>query len=198
MNDLHLLTPEQDNISCHSQISRVTRMACFAHTLQLTIRDGLQKHMCVSKVLMKCRTFACLAHKSSKVADRLDHIQKHIERPTTTRWSSEFMLIKSILSINRDDIASISSMVEDAVQFSSSDFTIMTELIDILEPFHLIALMCQAERAVTISLVVPSIVHLLCHLRSISTHLVFCNKLAQQLLSSIEKRFAGIIIDCIR
>lgn len=187
------MVPEQDNILSHPQISPIKRMSCFSHTLQLTIRDGLQKHSYASKILMKCQTFSRLAHKSSKIADRLDHIHKHIERPNTTRWSSELMLIKSILSINRDDIESISNMMEDTVQFSSSDFTIMTELIDILEPFHFISSKCQAEKVVTISLVVPSIVHLLCHLKCIEDRLVFCTKLAKQLMSSIEKRFAGII-----
>lgn len=169
------------------------RLSCFAHTLQLAIRDGLQKNLHISKVLEKCETLARFAHKSSKIADVLDQINKHIERPTVTRWNSDFMLIKSILSINKDELESISNLMENLIQFSSNDFIVMEEIIDVLEPFYQISLKCQADKAVTISLVVPSIVHLVCHLRSIGEKLSFCKQLVQQLQSSIEKRFAGII-----
>ncbi|CAF3020561.1 unnamed protein product [Rotaria socialis] len=46
---------------------------------------------------------------------------------------------------------------------------------------------------VTASLVVPAVVHLMVHLRDIKENILFCNKLVQQLESSLEKRFAGVI-----
>jgi hypothetical protein len=71
----------------------------------------------------------------------------------------------------------------------------LQEMIDILEPFYEISIKCQAEMIVTASLVVPSIVHLITHLRDMkeTTNLLFSTKLVEQLQSSIEKRFAGII-----
>ena len=169
------------------------RMSCFIHTLQLTIRDGLQKVPHVQKVLEKCQLLARSTQKSSQIADILEQINRHIERPTVTRWNSELMLIKSILSIAKDHIESLSDSMRDSIQFSNSDFSMMEEIVDILEPFHQVSIKCQAEKLVTISLVVPSIVHLVCHLRSLKDNLSFCHKLVQQLQSSIETRFAGII-----
>ena len=103
------------------------------------------------------------------------------------------MLIKSILSIGKEHIESLSNSMEDSIRFSNSDFCTMEEIVDILEPFHQVSIKCQAEKMVTISLVVPSIVHLVCHLRSLKDSISICQKLIQQLQSSIETRFAGII-----
>ena len=168
-------------------------MSCFIHTLQLTIRDGLQKVPHVQKILEKCQMLARSAQRSSQIADILEQINRHIERPTVTRWNSELMLIKSILSVGKEHIESVSNSMEDSIRFSNSDFCMMEEIVDILEPFHHVSIKCQAEKMVTISLVVPSIVHLLCHLRTFKDSLSFCHKLVQQLQSSIETRFAGII-----
>lgn len=149
--------------------------------------------MCISKVLEKCESLAELAHKSSKIADILDQINKHINKPNITRWNSDYMLIKSILAINRNEFETILNLTENLLQFSSNDFIMMEEIIDILEPFFQISLKCQADKVITISLVVPSIVHLLCHLRSMRDNLSLCHEFVEQLRCSIEKRFAGII-----
>jgi hypothetical protein len=103
------------------------------------------------------------------------------------------MLMKSILSINKLDLEAITSLMENPVKFSNNDFIILEELVGILEPFYEISIKCQAETAVTVSLVVPSIVHLITHLRDIKQDISFCGKLIQQLQESIETRFCGII-----
>lgn len=168
-------------------------MSCFAHTLQLSIRDGLAKLPQISKLLEKCHMLARCSQKSTKIVDILDQIQKHFEQTTVTRWNSEFMLIKSVLSINKEDLESIAGMMENPIRFSKGDFIIMEEIINVLEPFHQISLKCQAEKVATVSLVVPSIVHLLSHLENFKQSPTVCQKLTQQLRSSIERRFAGIV-----
>jgi hypothetical protein len=153
-----------------SQHLSSVRLSCFAHTIQLCIRDGLK--------------------------NVLDEMNKHINKITITRWNSEYMLIKSILSIGKQDLESITKLMDDnTIKFSSNDFIILQETIDILEPFYEISIKCQAEMIVTASLVVPSIVHLITHLRDMkeTNHLLFSTKLVEQLQSSIEKRFTGII-----
>ena len=64
-------------------------------------------------------------------------------------------------------------------KFSNNDFSILEEIINILEPFYEITVKCQAETIVTASLVVPSIVDLTNHLRDIQEDTSFCSKLIQ-------------------
>ncbi|CAF2061368.1 unnamed protein product [Rotaria magnacalcarata] len=127
------------------------------------------------------------------MTDLLDELNKNINKMNVTRWNSEYLLVKSILSIGKDDFESITKLMDNVVKFTNNDLTILEEIADVLEPFYEVSIKCQAEIIVTASLVVPVIVHLITHLRDIKENLSFCTKLAQQLQSSIEIRFAGII-----
>jgi zinc finger BED domain-containing protein 1 (E3 SUMO-protein ligase ZBED1) len=169
------------------------RLSCFAHTIQLCVRDGLKNVSHISRVLDKCQILEKCSNQSTQIADLLDERNKHINRMTITRWNSEYMLIKSILSIGKTDLESIVKLMDNPVTFLNNDFTILEEIIDILEPFYEISIKCQAATIVTVSLVVPAIVHLISHLRNIKVNLSFCTKLVEQLQASIEKRFSGIV-----
>ncbi|CAF1304557.1 unnamed protein product [Rotaria magnacalcarata] len=169
------------------------RLSCFAHTLQLCIRDGLKNAPYVSKVLGKCQAVSKFSHKSSKMADLLEQLNKSISKMNLTRWNSEYLLVKSIHSIDKSELDLLTSMMSKPIMFSNNDLIILEEIILILAPFHEISIKCQAETAATVSLVVPSIVHLISHLRDIKEDLAFSSKLAGQLQESIKKRFSGII-----
>jgi hypothetical protein len=168
------------------------RLSCFIHSLQLSVRDGLKNASYVPKVLKKCQALAKFSHKSPKVVELLEELNKHINKMTITQWNSEFLLIKSILSIGKTDLESITSLMDNPIKFSNSDFIVLEELVDILQPFYDISIKCQTETAVSASLVVPSIVHLISHLRDVKPDISLCLKLVQQLEESIKKRFSGI------
>ncbi len=69
--------------------SPATRLSCFAHSMQHCIRDGLKNASYMSLVLGKCQSLAKTSHKSSKIADLLDDINKHINKMNITRSNSE-------------------------------------------------------------------------------------------------------------
>ena len=126
------------------------------------------------------------------MADLLEQMNSKIARMNVTRWNSEFLLIRSIAAIGKTDLEVITSSMENPVKFFSNDLTILDEIIEILQPFYEISIKCQAESAVTASMVVPSIAHLIGHLRDVKAEIAFCVKLVQQLETSIHVRFAGI------
>jgi hypothetical protein len=109
------------------------RLSCFAHTLQLCVRDGLKNASYVPKLLGKCQALAKFSHKSSKAADLLDQLNKHINKMNVTRWNSEYMLIKSISSVGKNDLELIASLMDNPVKFSNNDFIALEEIIHILE-----------------------------------------------------------------
>ncbi|CAF3753693.1 unnamed protein product [Rotaria socialis] len=177
----------------HNEDSSSVRLSCFAHTLQLCIRDGLKNAPYISKVLEKCQILGKCSNQSSKIADVLEELNKHISKMNITRWNSEYMLMKSILSIGKSDLDSIVKLMDNPVTFLNNDFTILEEVVDILEPFYDISIKCQSDTIVTVSIVVPAIVHCITHLLEIRKKLSFCTKLVEQLHISIDKRFSGII-----
>ncbi|CAF4226533.1 unnamed protein product, partial [Rotaria sordida] len=194
INNFHFIDIQHsdDDIIDYGHSSDV-RLSCFVHTLQLCIRDGLKYGSHIPKVLGKCQALAKFSHKSSKFADLLEQLNKNIHRMNLTRWNSEYLLIKSIRSISKNELELIASMMDNPVKFSSNDLILLEEIIHILEPLYEISIKCQAETAVTVSLVVPSIVYLIGHLRDIKQDISFCSKLAEQLQESINIRFSGII-----
>ena len=49
---------------------------------------------------------------------------------------------------------------DDTLSFSSTDINILDEVIEILEPFTDITVICQSENTATISMMVPAILHI--------------------------------------
>lgn len=182
----HNLTDPPDNAG--------KRLSCFAHSLQLVIRDGLKGIPYISKSLSKCITLARRAHKSTKIADLLDDIGKTINRSNVTRWCSEYLLIKSIIELGKDVIDEIIDIVgDDDLKFNSNDFIVLQEIIEILEPFAEITSRVQGDLVVTASLIVPSVVHVIDHLKSMKSQVSLMKSLCEQLQQSIDKRFSGIV-----
>ncbi|CAF1579247.1 unnamed protein product, partial [Didymodactylos carnosus] len=170
------------------------RLSCFAHSLQLAIRDGLRDAPYLAKSLSKCVKLARKSHKSTKIADVLEDIGKTISRSNVTRWSSEYLLIKSIIALGKKTIDEITNIIDDnELKFSSNDFIVLKEALEILEPFAEITSRIQSESVVTASLVVPSVVHIIDHLKNTKPNISFLKKTCIQLEQSINKRFAGII-----
>ena len=170
------------------------RLSCFAHTLQLAIRDGLKVNSHLSRSLSKCIKLAQRSYKATQIAELLDEIGKTINRSNMTRWNSEYMLIKSILVLGKTTIDEITDIIDDdELKFNNTDFLVLQEAVDILEPFAEITLRIQSESVVTASLVVPSVVHIIDHLRTIKSHVSFLKTMCVELELSVNRRFAGII-----
>ncbi|CAF2937630.1 unnamed protein product, partial [Rotaria sp. Silwood2] len=191
-NDIQRTDVQEGNFSESRNMGPI-RISCFAHTIQLCVRDGLKNETQISRVLEKCRLVAKFSNQSSKIADILEELNKHIHKMNITRWNSEYLLIKSILALDKKDLALITKAMDYPVIFLCDDFKILEEMIEILEPFYEISIKCQSDTLVTASLVVPAIVHIIAHLRDTKETGSCVTKLVGQLQSSVEKRFSGIL-----
>ena len=158
------------------------RLSCFAQSLKLVIHDGLKNVLYLSKTLNKCKELSRKSHKSSKVAHILDDVDKRLSRSNVTRWNSEYLLVRFIIRLGRKTVEEITNAIGDeSLSFNSTDFDVLEETVDILEPFAGIATTCQAETAATISMVVLSIVHIIVHLQQRDQSVSLLKKLIIQL-----------------
>ncbi|CAM4844568.1 unnamed protein product, partial [Rotaria magnacalcarata] len=170
------------------------RLSCFAHSLQLAVRDGLREAAYLSKSLWKCIQIAKKSDKSSKITNLLEDVGMTIKKSNMTRWSSEYLLMKSIINLDRKTIEEITDIIDDdELKFSNHDFHVLREAVDILGPYAEITVRVQTEKIATISLVVPSIVHLIDHLKNIRVRVSLLTKICERLEQSINERFAGIV-----
>lgn len=154
------------------------RLSCFPYSLRLAIRDGLKDAVHLSKSLAKCFKLSRRSHKSTKIADLLDDVGKSISRSNLTRWSSEYLLIKSIIALGKETIDDITTLIDDnEVKFTNNDFIVLQEAVDTLEPFAEITTRVQSQPIVTASLFVPAVVHMIEHLKIIAPNASFLKKM---------------------
>lgn len=97
-NEWHLLDWNSNQLdSIDNDDNSSIRLSCFAHSLQLTVRDGLKNAPHLSSALSKCMKISNRTHKSTKLLELMEEVGKTLRRSNSTRWSSEFLLIKSIV-----------------------------------------------------------------------------------------------------
>jgi len=114
------------------------RVPCFAHSLQLTVRDGLAKMGVARQAIAKCCKLASLVHQSSHFCTAFQDAfgQRSIPVVNDTRWNSTFTHLKSIVCL---DSTKLSEVVRNTNQmnlvFSNRETQILQELVQVLEPF---------------------------------------------------------------
>lgn len=97
----------------HAEISSVfenntiKRLPCFAHTLQLAIKDGLST-IVTSPVLSKCTALANLVHHSALFKGAFEEkfgANRSIPAVNATRWNSLFFQLKAVAGLDMQKLA---------------------------------------------------------------------------------------------
>ena len=132
---------------------------CFAHTLQLVVKDGLAKAGSIGTIIKKCSNLVSFVRKSTTAADVLRGENK-LQANNTTRWNSQLKMIKSVLSLPESKLAELSG----APKLTAHERNILQDLVEILTPFE------EATDIVQISCV-PSAGYVLPCVRGLKHHL---------------------------
>ena len=105
--------------------------ACFAHVLQLVIKDGMKKAGQIHSVLKRCSKLVAFVRKSTIATDILEG-EMRLQIDHATRWNSQLKMVRSVLSIPEFKL----SLLEGAPSISAHDRNILKDMIDILGPFE--------------------------------------------------------------
>ncbi len=122
---------EEDDSEDDSDDHESGHNPCFAHTLQLVIKDGLKEAGAIKKVLAKAATIVAHVRKS-QVATELLESERRLQCRNATRWNSEVTSIKSILTVPEDKLKSI----DGAPRLSAYERAILKDMVAILQPFQ--------------------------------------------------------------
>ena len=81
-----------------------THFGCFAHSLQLVIKDGLFVRRALNDIIAVCRSIVGHFHRSSVTSHNLKRIQDSLNIPqhklkldVVTRWNSTLYMFESVL-----------------------------------------------------------------------------------------------------
>ncbi|KAF6036847.1 hypothetical protein EB796_004843 [Bugula neritina] len=79
---------------------------CYAHTLQLVVKDGFKQAGSITKVLSKAAHIVNFIRQSTLATDILEG-ERRDEAATCTRWNSQLLMIRSILQLSEERIADL-------------------------------------------------------------------------------------------
>lgn len=140
------------------------RIACFAHTVQLSVQDGLKKiHEAseLGRALENVGKIVKSVRRSSVAAPLLRKEGITLRAAVKTRWNSELTMIESVLKNVGEVNKAIALLAPDNRRslrpIHATDVTALNELIDLLQPFAEVTKTTEGDAVVTISSVVPAI-----------------------------------------
>ena len=120
------------------------------------------------------------AHKSTVATDVLEG-ERRLQTACVTRWNSDVRSVRSVLNCPEDKLAQLNT-----TQLTKLDRSILTDMLDVLEPFEEATNVTQGDKIVTSSFIIPCIVALK---RNLTTYNGKHNgKLVSALLASVKKR----------
>ncbi|CAG8538662.1 24407_t:CDS:2 [Gigaspora rosea] len=169
-----------------SQLSGVTRIACAAHTLQLTVQEGLKQCKAVHRRIKNLQAF----FKLPKQAQRLYKAQLQIKdititsdnqndnyndplnvlSDTKTRWNSTYLAWKRVLELytamklvsttllsKKDRASQLEGEKLDRLCLTVDEKNFIENMIDLLSPFEMVTRRICGAKYPTLNLVYPCI-----------------------------------------
>ncbi len=147
-------------VNLSSEEVSFTHHSCFAHVLQLVVKDGLQNAGQINTVIKKCSKLVYFIRKSTIASDVLcDEIRPQADN--ITRWNSQLKMVKSVFSILENKL----SELEGAPNLTTYDRNILQDIVTILTPFEEATEFVQVGCVPSAGYVLPCAVGLAHHLR---------------------------------
>lgn len=196
LNELEKLYSE----NCfHIADTKLIRISCFAHTIQLIVNDGIGKGNIPSgrSFLGKCSALSSLLHQSALFKEKFEQafgFCRSVPSVNTTRWSSLYHHLESIASYESKTLKKLlhDSDHSNLILLNREEES-LKELLQILQPFAELTDIVQGDKYPTIGCVVPALVSLIKILSHLIDSVVYHTAVVVTLLESIKQRFAGLL-----
>ena len=105
---------------------------CFAHTLQLVVRDGLNEFGgYLKQIISKASSIVSYVRKSTNASELLQD-EKRIQAANSTRWNAQFYMLDSVLAVSEEKLNSL----DCSHKLSIYGLKLFQELCTILQPFQ--------------------------------------------------------------
>ena len=173
-----------------------THFGCFAHSLQLVIKDSLFVQRALNDIIAVWRSIVGHFHRSSvaihnlkRIQDSLNILQHKLKLDIVTRWNSTLYMFESVLE-QKMALAAYCAETGSIQQLTPHQLEMMRKCVDILSPIEEITRSISAELA-SISIVIPYI-RILTRTLEKNENDNGIRTMKGELLKSLKSRFAGI------
>ena len=190
---------DEEHVNAAMCRTGVKRLSCFAHTLQLVIKDGVEKLGAGRTLISKCCKMANLVHQSIAFREEFEKMfgnSASIPSTNASRWNSLFMQLTSISDLDSQKLANLLMQTShDKLILTKKESDMLDELVDILAPFAEATDLTQGDKFTTIGCVVPTVVALMKHLTSLLDRASYHRPLVTALHASMLVRFEGLLVN---
>ena len=174
----------------------LAHFGCFAHSLQLVVKDGLLSQRAITDIISICRSIVGHFHRSSTASHSLTRIQKSLNIPchklkqdVSMRWNSTLYMFQSILE-QKMALAAYCAENDNFQQLSTHQLVLVRKCVDILSPIEEITHSISARLA-CVSIVIPYIRVLIRTLEK-NDEDSGVRTMKSQIIHSLRSRFAGV------
>ena len=179
-----------------------SRLSCFAHTLQLVIKDGMikvsaAKDQNMKGVLAKCVKLSSMCHQSALFRGTFETCfgqGRSIPVANATRWSSTYTQLRAICNFDQGKLTELlRSQDHNNLVISVREMSVLREFVDILQPFAEATERVQGDTYTTIGCVVPTVIGLFKYLNSMQQTCKYHGQTIRALMDSLVTRFGGLL-----
>ncbi|KAM7283095.1 zinc finger BED domain-containing protein 6-like [Ixodes scapularis] len=160
-----LVTDNDKRMILASRLLNIEHLPCFAHTLNLTIQDGLKSGDELNDVLLKCKNIVRHVRSSSITTTKLQEEQERsgkvpalkLTQETETRWNSVLYMLKRILEVGEALTFTLTKLPQAPSPLSAEDIMLIEDVVQILDPFEEATKLLSGDQYTTVSLIVPAV-----------------------------------------
>lgn len=188
-----IVTDNAPNATKSVKLLEKGQINCFAHTLNLTVTDGIKRDEPTKRVVKKVKDIVTFFHSSTVATKALKDSHKatgttfyKLKQEVETRWNSKFTMMESYVQ-QHDQITTVLVLKGkmDSV-ISNEELGKCKDIMATLGPFYLATTEMSGEKMTSISKVIPIVNLLRKKLEKDDSGL------AAQLLESLNLRFVDI------
>uniref|UniRef100_A0A3Q3QX58 HAT C-terminal dimerisation domain-containing protein n=1 Tax=Monopterus albus TaxID=43700 RepID=A0A3Q3QX58_MONAL len=195
-SELNRVTDEWANIVAAVRKAGWAHYPCFAHTLNLVVKDSIKALPDLLHIQQRCSAIVAFFHHSTRAAEKLKEVQNQLKFPehkliqsVETRWNSVFYMFERLLEQKEAVTTVLCLLGKTSLCLSEEDWSTITVSIEALKPFEEVTREISNEKHVSVSKVIP-LVSLL--LRSTASYECQGSKIAAELSAQCQRRFRGI------
>lgn len=135
--DTYALVNDNSTVKVH--------LRCFAHSLQLVVKNSLKKCKNVNRLLGKCFKIGNKFRQKKELANFLSEKKYNtIPKPLKVRWNSELKTLRAISKIRLADLTMGLSLTSDTnLVLTDNESKRLTDIINILDPFEYVTDLLQ-------------------------------------------------------
>ncbi|EFO89983.1 hypothetical protein CRE_22066 [Caenorhabditis remanei] len=180
------------DVKCAARLVGKPHHDCFAHKLNLAVKDGAESFKSLQSTLSKLRKIVNIVNKSGNARREFEEVSASLDVPPLSlkkhievRWNTIHAVFERALKV-RETIDFLSTERDDWPKLTATDWKTAESVVEILQPIVDATLLIQ-NRGMTSSAIIPLCKVLIRELDDVKKFREFCTAMTKKLREELEK-----------